>query len=404
MYRLFLINIFILSYINPLFAQNNDIKMNIDTAFITNNTLGFTNDTKYQNGSNIAFNLGYLKNKFSSQLSLNFEDYDKLNFDNSFVDYQIGIINFNIGKIDRIWSFSNKSSLILSSNARPLEAFSIKLENKFNTNWLPSNAKWSIEAINSSTKRSYNGGNSLLTGARVLLSPTERLNFEIFQTSQWGGKNNKFSPSVLNSILFGDTNDGSNATINKMAGFGISYSILLNEHNYRIYGQVVGEDESGNLPSCYSWMSGIELLMSKIKFPTMATIELIDTRVAKTKNGFCGPDTMYNNNTYDYINYNKVLGVPIDSEATSYKLFINTEIHENLIINYSINFLTINDNNYSQNRLSSKRRTGTITSVGLSWEKNNLKIGGDLSYQDLALDKANIKKGMIFGLRSSIAF
>ena len=39
-----------------------------------------------------------------------------------------GIANLSIGKVDRIWSFSEKSSLILSSNSRPLEALSLKLE------------------------------------------------------------------------------------------------------------------------------------------------------------------------------------------------------------------------------------------------------------------------------------
>jgi hypothetical protein len=90
-------------------------------------------------------------------LSLNFDDHDKLSFDNSYVNYKKGIANLNIGKVDRIWSFSKKSSLILSSNSRPLEALSLQLENKFNTNWLPSSAYWSVELINGSTKNSYNG-------------------------------------------------------------------------------------------------------------------------------------------------------------------------------------------------------------------------------------------------------
>jgi hypothetical protein len=55
-------------------------------------------------------------------LSLNFDDHDKLSFDNSYVNYEKGIANLSIGKVDRIWSFSEKSSLILSSNSRPLRS------------------------------------------------------------------------------------------------------------------------------------------------------------------------------------------------------------------------------------------------------------------------------------------
>jgi len=51
------------------------------------------------------------------------------------------------------------------------------------------------------------------------------LEFELIQTSQWGGKGHSTGISALGAALFFDTNDGSNSNINKMAGFGISYLI-----------------------------------------------------------------------------------------------------------------------------------------------------------------------------------
>ena len=62
------------------------------------------------------------KETLSSKLSFNFNDHDKLSFDNSYINYEKGIANLSIGKVDRIWSFSKKSSLILSSNSRPLRS------------------------------------------------------------------------------------------------------------------------------------------------------------------------------------------------------------------------------------------------------------------------------------------
>ena len=50
-------------------------------------------------------------------LSLNFDDHDKLNFDNSYVNYEKGIANLRLVKLTVYWSFSKKSSLILSSNS-----------------------------------------------------------------------------------------------------------------------------------------------------------------------------------------------------------------------------------------------------------------------------------------------
>ena len=334
MYKFFLIFLFA-TFLNtqPLFSQNDALNMSVGTAFNSGNVLGVYNNLRTQNKSNVNFNLEYSKRSLSSQLSLNFDDHDKLSFDNSYVNYEKGIANLSIGKVDRIWSFSKKSSLILSSNSRPLEALSLKLENRFNTNWLPSGANWSVELINGSTKKSYNGKNSMLSGARVVINPSEKLNFEFLQIGQWGDQNDKLYSSSIDALLFRNSNEGPKSNINKIAGFGISYSIPLNKNTYRFYSQAIGEDEAGSLPSCFSWMAGLELTAPEMKFQTTLTIEAIDTRVKKSTHGNCGANTMYNNGTYDYTNYDTVLGVPIDTEGTSFELFGQSQVNKNLGIN-----------------------------------------------------------------------
>ena len=110
----------------PVFSQNENFNMSVGTAFNSGNVLGVYNNLRAQNKSNVNFNLEYSIRSLSSQLSLNFDDHDKLSFDNSYVNYEKGIANLSIGKVDRIWSFSEKSSLILSSNSRLLEALSLQ--------------------------------------------------------------------------------------------------------------------------------------------------------------------------------------------------------------------------------------------------------------------------------------
>ena len=387
----------------PLFAQGTILKMSVGTSINSKSTLGFYNNLRARNKSNINFNLEYSKKRLSSKLSLNFDDHDRLNFANSYVNYKKGIANLSIGKVDRIWSFSNKSSLILSSNSRPLEALSLRLENKFNMNWLPSPANWSVELINGPTKNSLNGKNSMLSGARVVISPYESLNFEFIQTAQWGDQNDKLYSTDIEAFFL-DTNVGKNADVNRLAGFGLSYSVLLDKNTYRFYSQAIGEDEAGSLPSCYAWMAGLELTAPKMKFPTTLTIEAVDTRVKRTTHGNCGPNTMYNNSVYEYINYDTVLGVPIDTEGTSLELFGQSQVNKNLDIKYSTKFLSINDKDYSQHRLSSKRSLGTITSLGIHWEKDGFDLGGSIGYQNMLLDKANILNGTIFSLYTSVEF
>jgi len=243
----------------------------------------------------------------------------------------------------------------------------------------------------------------MLTGARVVISPHENLNFEFLQTAQWGDQNDKLYSTDIEAFFL-DTNKGKNSSVNKMAGFGISYAVPLNENTYRFYSQAIGEDEAGNLPSCYAWMGGLELAAPEMKFPTTVSIEAIDTRTKTTNYGYCGANTMYNNTTYDYINYGTVLGVPIDTEGTSLELFGQSQINENLSVNYSTKFLNINDKNYSQHRLSSQRSLGTLTSLGIYWEKDGLGLSGNIGYQSLILDKADVSNGTIFSLFSSIKF
>jgi len=405
MSKIFIIFIFsMLLNIQPIFSQTNNLNMSVGTAFNSKHLFSHNNNLRTSNKSNINFNLEYSKRNLTSQLSLNFDDYNRLSFDKSYINYEKGMANLSIGKVDRIWSFSKKSSLILSSNSRPLKTISLNLENKFNTNWLPLNSNWSVEIINSSTKNSFNGNNSILTGARVIIRPSEQLNFEFIKTAQWGDQNDKLYLPNINALLPINTNVGKYANMNKMAGFGLSYSIPFQEKVYHFYSQVIGEDEAGNLPSCYAWMAGLELTAPMMKFPTTVSLEAIDTRVNESTHGNCGTNTMYNNNTYNYTNYGTVLGVPIDTESTSLELFGTSQINNNLSINYSTKFLSINDSNNMEHRLSSKRASGTVTSLGIYWKKNGFDFGGDISYQDLILNKASISNDTVLSLFTSVEF
>jgi len=244
----------------------------------------------------------------------------------------------------------------------------------------------------------------MLSGARFLIRSSEKLSFEFLQTAQWGDQDDKLYSTNIDVLLPINTNTGKNSDINKMGGFGLSYALPSNKNTYRFYTQAIGEDEAGNLPSCYAWMAGLELSAPEMKFPTILAIETVDTRVKRITHGYCGPNTMYNNGVYDYINYDTVLGVPIDTEGTSLEFFGQSHINNNLSINYSTMFLNINDKNYSPHRLSSKRSLGIISSLGIFWEKDGLELGGNISYQNLILDKTNVSNATIFSLFTSVKF
>ena len=405
MYRiLYILLLLILINTQPIFAQTQSVQIKTDLAFFSENFLGLKNNLRYSNKAITKINLKYDLNNLSSKLTLNLSGDEIYALDGSYLQHTTGITTIGIGSIDRHWSFSKNTSLILSQNARPTKSIYLELKNKFKYDWLPPEANWSLEAFNGFTEGSLNNSRSMMTGIRAILTPAKGLDFELIQTSQWGGKGYSTGISALGAALFFDTNSGSNSNINKMAGFGVSYQIPSKIIPLRIYGQAIGEDEAGNLPSCFAYLAGLEWINTKIKYPTTIGVETIDTRIDTTEHGYCGPNTMYNNGTYDYTNYGKTMGAAIDTEGTSLGLYVRSQMSEKINIEFATKSVVINDNNWSGHRLSTKKQSGFINSLGVSWVKNNNSFNINIYNQDFNLDKANIKSGYGVGLSSSIMF
>ena len=396
--------IFVSFSVNPIFAQKQPLRIGTFIAYHSKHFLDSENSLS-SFGKNISkFNIEYDTINSVSKLGLNYDEYNNFTFDGSYFQYTNGIATYGIGKVGRHWSFSDNTSLILSNNARPSESIYLKLENRFGYDWLPSKANWSFEVFNGFTKGSLNGKKSMLLGMRAILTPVEGLNFELVQTSQWGGNGYNNGTSALSAALLYDSNKGSNSNINKMAGFGISYLIPNKIMPLRIYGQAVGEDEAGNLPSCFAYLTGLEWTNTNIKYPIFVGIEAVDTRIDRTRNGYCGPNTMYNNSTYNYTNYGKTMGAAIDTEGTSLGLYVRSQISQNMNIKFTTKSVVINDNNWSGHRLSSNRQSGFISTLGISWINNNISFNGSIYNQAFNLDKANINSDYGVGLSSSIIF
>jgi hypothetical protein len=388
--------------VKPVFAQTKALQIDTNLTVHSKQFLSSYSNLRLSNTEKEKENHKF--NSLSSKIALNFDKNNNLTFDGSHIEYTHGITTLGFGSIDRQWSLSNNTSLILSPNARALKSIYLKLDNKNEYKWLPYIPSWSFEIFNGFTEGSLNGRKSMLLGMRAILSPNESLNIELVQTSQWGGDGYSNGRSALASALIFDTNNSKNSNINKMAGFGISYTMHGNIIPLRIYGQAIGEDEAGNLPSCYAYLAGLEVTATKIKYPTIVNIETIDTRVDKTSNGYCGPNTMYNNSIYNYSNYGKTMGAEIDTEGTSLGLHIRSQISQEINIDFTTKAVVINDNNWHDHRLSSKRQKGLINMLGVTWTKNNINLNGSIYNQDFSLDKASIKNGHGISVSSTIKF
>ena len=355
-------------------------------------------------GNTLGAKLNYNNKNVSSNLVLNINKKRKLSFDNSSFNLNIKNTILGIGKVNRHWSFSPNTSLILSKNARPSNSIYLTTKNSNSSNKLLSwVGPWSFEVFNSYLSNTNGPKNSMMLGARTVIEPINGLKFELNKISQWGGEGQSNSFNAFRAAMMGNTNEYSHANINQMAGIGVSYLIPNKKTPVRLYGQLIGEDEAGGLPSCYIYLTGLEWTNPRNNNNKIG-IEVIDTRVDLTTHNNCGPNTAYNNNVYNYTNYDKVMGAPIDTESKSLNLWGSYNVSPSININYSLKDITINDTDYSGHRLSSTRKNGLLGATGISWQKNNAQIKSNISYKNFNLNKTGIKNRLSFSLLTIFNF
>ena len=399
--NIFLIKIFLFIVTGLVPANSETIKIDINTALEYQSKKTFT---KLNNIRSTNINSNYKSDNLHSNLSIS-KGNNNFNLDDSFINYKAGNLTFGIGKINRNWSYSKNTSIILSSNSRPSTSIYFKINEKNNSKFptLALIGPWSLEIFNARVN-SKNLQRSMLLGTRATINPVENLHIEFFKTSQWGGNKYDKSLSSLKAAFLGNTNEGSFSDINQMAGVGFSYNISDSKFPLRFYTQVAGEDEAGGLPSCLMYMAGLEWnnTISHQKFSF--NLEFIDTRINKSRNGFCGPNTAYNNSIYEYSNYGVVMGAPIDTESKEILLAASTKLSSNLQFKYSLRNLLLNDANWKNHRLSSLRQHGLINSIDMSWSKGILNLSSGIEYQDMTLDNADINNGLSYNLKVALNF
>jgi hypothetical protein len=403
------ISILISSITNPIHvhAKNDLLQVNTSLSHSSSKLLSERHflGTKEINKFNIS--VSSKTNISTHKLDVTLTNKNKLFFDGSYLNVNSGMLSFGVGAVDRNWSLSPKRSLILSSNSRPIKSIYLSFNNKKGLqsrygSWL---GPISIEFFNGITRGTENPHQSMLMGTRIVIKPINKLNFEFVRTAQWGGDGfGNDLKDFLKILSMRDSNIGSNANVNQIAGIGMSYNLSSNQNPLYIYNQIVGEDEAGNLPSCLMYLVGLQWKSNLFRLPTTLGIESVDTRIDTTKAGFCGPNTAYNNNTYKYTNYGKVIGANIDTEGKEIEIYGNTLLKEDLSINYSHRFITINDTSWYSHRLSTIRETGSITSIELIKKSNQIEFSGKVKYQNLLLDKAGIRAGLNISTKVSIRF
>lgn len=362
--------------------------------------LGFSGD--YATTASLAGDRGPLA--FELRFGID-EAYSGVLLDGSFLEYRAGSWALGVGAPERTWGPSRYSSLVLSRNARPVPGVYLRRDPQrsewFWLSWLgPIESEFFLGVLDGHATPN----NPRFLGTHIGVEPLPGLEIEVVRMAQFGGDGRDNSFDAFTDALLA-AEDATGTFGNQVAGIGISKTWWENVLPLRTYAQAVGEDEAGNLPSCWFYLAGVEGRFQSGRVETSLSLEASDTRVDFTQHGFCGPNTAYSNSHFaqGYTHSGVVLGAPIDSEATSLVLYGEHEFAP-FDLSWSIGAYRINDAAQAENRLSSTRVDGEIVSLLLSRSWNNLEVDAYIAHQGFDLNSAGLARGFRVGLGARIEF
>jgi len=353
-----------------------------------------------------SLDLSDQKNKFKYRLQIaKSAESEILYLDGSFMSYSPNNWAFGYGLKERHWSPSSMNSLILSRNAKPFQSFYVQTESdqKFNSKYLNWMGKWSAEFFIGSLEKNRNIERAKIVGARFKFKPLDGLEIDLVRTAQFGGKGKSESLKTFFGLILGQNDIGDEA--NQLAGLGVSYEVLRGKVPIKIYGQMIGEDEAGYLPSCFMYLAGFEISSTISSIPSKFSIDGLDTVISKTKNGWCGPNTAYNNGNYasGYTHQGKTMGASIDTASRSLNISAEHKFSKHDLL-WSISKININVPSLGDHRLSSKSVSGYDFSVGTKFDLASSELTSRIYYQGFALDTAKQKMGLKLSVSLSKQF
>lgn len=186
--------------------------------------------------------------------------------DGSYLAGRFGNWQLGAGAINRWWGPGWQSSLALSNNARPVPGIWFSRQTPYapETPWLRWIGPWNFQVFAGQLEQDRAIPDAKLIGMRLTFRPARFLQLGMTRLFQWGGQGRPQSLRSLGDALIGKDNgqnpnsaDKGNPS-NQVAGFDFRASFPVFGVPSGFYGQAMGEDEAGYLPSKFSGLVGID--------------------------------------------------------------------------------------------------------------------------------------------------
>ena len=278
-------------------------------------------------GAQVLFGGGE-SNGFAWRLGAGWIDSDHYhyNFDGSELSLPFGNGRVYLSDQRRHWGPSWAGSLILDSGAAPIPALGWRKTDAsaFEHRWLNWLGPWNLDMFVGTLAGHTEPAHPKMWGARFQFMPLGGLEIGLSRVLEWGGRGRSESFGTLwRSIVGQDNVDGGRYDPgNQLAGFDARYSFAVSQAAaVSVYGQAIGEDEAGLLPSKYLGSVGADLAFKGEGRSLRVFFEYANT-VADGIAGRDEPGVAYRHGVYQqgYTNQRRPLGFPAGGDVTLHTL------------------------------------------------------------------------------------
>jgi hypothetical protein len=292
--------------------------------------------------------------RWAVQVSANHEPGGKNHLDQSFIAYQFGDWNLRAGSIDQWWGPGQSSSLILSTNARPIPALALSRSEATASKhpWLSFLGPWYLTAQLGQLESNRAIPDAKLWQARFTFKPLKGLEIGTSWSAMWGGDGQGNSLGDFFEVLTYKTQceDESDSCAkplqsrngNHLAGFDIKYSFSLFARPISLYVQRIGEDAT----DYYNLRDQANLFgISTYVWGAKIYLEASDTNVACGNEGSDIKNCYYEHEDYrsGYRFYQRAIGSTFDSDANMLSFGINKHYINGDVLELTLRQLELNE-------------------------------------------------------------
>ncbi|MFW1808279.1 capsule assembly Wzi family protein [Acinetobacter ursingii] len=307
------------------------------------------------------------------------------------------------GQIPTWWGPGHDGSLIRGDASRPVYGVTMQRaeQNAFETKWLSWIGPWQYQVFAGQLDDYKAIPDAKLLGLRVTAQPLPYLELGASRTLQWGGKGRSESWDSLWNAIKGNDNvyDGDDDRSNQIAGFDgrLNLQQLVNIP-IGIYGQYVGEDEAGKLPSKKMYLAGMDYSSIYKNMPYQLYLEWADTRTNGDVKGISYNHYIYTDGYYQH-GYPLAHAMGGDGQMVSVGGDIRVDIMNR--ISGRVLFAKVNQSNLDINQAFPEK--DEIKALDLTWSHYikpdiPLKINGWVSDSDIHGNDAGASIGIEFPL------